>query len=484
MKIKKLFSNIEAKIIGPDVEISGLTANSKAVQSGDLFIAKKGERFDGCAFIDEAIRAGAQAIVTDLYNPFLKGITQVVLPYYPLLEHHLAEKFYQNPSKHLWVAGVTGTNGKTTVAYMIYHLLENLDKGGAALISTIEQIIGERHVPSTMTTPDLLTVQRLLFDVCRAKKESVVMEATSHALDQGRLLGIDFDVAIFTNLTDEHLDYHETMEKYAKAKSKLFTSLGANSLALLNKDCPYAAFMKPSCSTWSYSLHPGADLSAWIQHSCIQGTECTIDFQGKKTSFFLPFIGHYNVQNFLAAAGALLWKGITIEALQKQAAKLPAVPGRLERIKGAPFDIIVDFAHNPGALESLLLLLRPLTPGRLVLVFGCGGERDRLKRPKMGSIAEKYADLIFLTSDNSRSEDPSKIIAEIAQGVVQKEKMRQIVSRREAIYAALNDCLPGDTLVIAGRGHESTLHEGHFKQPFNDASVIRELCSPENLFRK
>lgn len=454
----------------------GISANSKSIKNGDLFLAKKGMLFDGNHYIDEAVLGGACAVVTQCYNPFLTSITQVVVHSIEEIELLLAEKFYGNPSRSLFTIGVTGTSGKTTVVYMLQQLLD------CAMLSTVEHRFGGRHLPSSMTTPDFWTMWNLMQEMVQKGERTLCMEVSSHALVQKRVNGIDFDIGIFTNLTHDHLDYHQDMEQYAHAKSLLFSSLRSEAIALICHDSPYANRMVQECRArvMTYSLcNPSADFYAKILDQNLFQTIFELFWKGKSILFTMPLTANHNVLNLTAALAAALLQGIEPYFLQKRVKLLKAPPGRLEKIDvKAPFDVFIDYAHKPEALRSILELLKPYVKGRLILVFGCGGDRDREKRPLMGKIGTYYADHTILTKDNSRNEDPRQIIEQIMEGVVKGSSYEVIYDRKLAIEKAMMIAREGDTLLIAGKGHELWMEEGKLRIPFDDKQVALSFFSP------
>lgn len=446
MKLKKLIEDLPITLFrgSKELEITGLCSHSKKVAPGHLFIAKVGSYDDGSKYIDEALSAGAAAILTDLPDPSLKA-TQLITEDVRRMEAQLAAKFYGDPSRELFMVGVTGTNGKTTVAHLVRHLLD----GG--MIGTIEYVIGQRHIPADLTTPDIITNQKLLREMVRVGCKACVMEVSSHALEQGRVEGIDFDIAIFTNLSQDHLDYHGSMEAYAAAKAKLFSGLKREAKAIV----PFGEKrMIENCKAEviTYGIEEGdvaaRELRCAGDHSC---------FVLDGVDYKVPLVGRFNVMNCLAA----------LAVKRGNLADFPQVRGRLERVCG---HIYIDFAHTPEALEKVLLALREFARGRIVLVFGAGGDRDRTKRPKMGQVAVRYADITILTADNPRSEDPHKICEEIAHPDALIE-----VDRRKAIARALALAAPEDVVLIAGKGHESDQIFAHKTVPFDDRQVVLEL---------
>jgi UDP-N-acetylmuramoyl-L-alanyl-D-glutamate--2,6-diaminopimelate ligase len=488
MRIKKLFKDIpDCQIKGSkETAITGISANSKIVAPGNLFIAKKGKTHDGGQFIPEALEAGACAILTDLYDPSLKQVVQIIHPNIAAIEPLLAAEFYQHPSDELFMVGITGTNGKTTTSFIIKSLLDRFC-GPCGLIGTIEYIVGSHRYQATRTTPDVLNNHKMLREMCLSCYQSAVMEVTSHALDQGRVEKIDFDVAVFSNLTVDHLDYHQTMENYCAAKRKLFADLGKHrrkkagkKWAVINQDSPWASRIidGSSASCLTYGIDQPADLQASHIRLEWNGTRADITFQGKTVECFWPFVGRFNIYNCLAAMGVLLTQGFSLEALGDHMAALDPVRGRLEPVNNDKgLKIYVDFAHSDDALINVLQTLSEFKTGRLIVVFGCGGDRDRTKRPKMAEASERYADFSWVTSDNPRSEDPLAICQEITQGFKRKDSFCVEIDRRSAIQKAIEMAEEKDIILIAGKGHETYQIFAHKTLEFDDVKVAAEICA-------
>lgn len=464
VKIKKLFRNIPVAAIrgSKEIEITGLTANSKGVAPGNLFIAKRGLTVDGARFIPEAIAAGATAVLTDLYDPFYPHITQILHPNVASIEAAIAKEFYNEPDRDLFLVGITGTNGKTTVSYLVRHLLET-QKEPCGLIGTIEWIVGHHVFPSGKTTPDAIQNYKLLREMADTGCTACAMEVSSHALDQRRVQGIEFDVCVFTNLTQDHLDYHVSMQRYAEAKARLFTDLEEGKkryakCAVVNADSSYAGQMIADCPSriLLYGIEAACDLRATSISFAPQGTTFTLDYLGQQERVSSSLIGRYNVYNLLAAAGVGLARGIPLKQIAAALSSFARVPGRLESVPNARgIPIFVDYAHTDDALLNVLKTLREFKRGRLITVFGCGGNRDPLKRSKMGAVAEAYSDLPIITSDNPRNEDPMKIIDAILTGLKTPEKALVIPDREMAIQRAIELAQPDDLILIAGKGHET-----------------------------
>ncbi len=488
MKLKQLLKGIQSVEIkgSKEVEILHLCNNSKMVSPGSLFFAKKGLTQEGSAFLQEAKMAGASAVVLDLFDPFLQGLVQVITPDILGVEALVAQRFYGFPSRKLLCVGITGTSGKTTTSYLIKHLLDA--KGcSAGLIGTIEWKIKDTVFPASFTTPDVLTNQKLLHEMALVGCKSVVMEVSSHALHQQRVEGIDYDIALFTNLSEEHLDYHANMEEYASVKAGLFASLGKKGdfgkpypkMAILNQDNPWMSRMIRDLTTdyLTYGLFPGAELRAEEIKLSPEGNTCLISYHGKKVPFRSALIGRFNIYNCLAAIAFGLAMEWDLEEVLACLSSFSGVPGRLERvINEEGKKIFVDYAHKPDALKNVLETLREISKGRVLCLFGCGGNRDRLKRPKMGAIATELADAVFITSDNPRSEDPEIIIQEILAGVLRKEKVCVEVDRKKAIEKAIQAMEKDDVLLIAGKGHEPYQIFSHQTIHFDDRIIAKEYC--------
>jgi len=489
MKLKKLLKEIPVKQVrgSKEIEITGVCSNSKLVAPGNLFIAKKGLIDDGAQYIPEAIAGGAIAVVTDFYDPTLKNITQVIHPEVNLIEGLLAAYYYQFAGNELFMVGVTGTNGKTTSSFLIKHLLDCLNSP-CGLIGTIEYIIGPHRYQATRTTPDVTSNHKMLREMVLQECKSAVLEVTSHALIQGRVQSIDFDVAIFTNLTLDHLDYHQTMDNYCAAKNKLFRSLNPNknkkkkgfpTTAIVNADSPWVNKMTEGCQAkiFTYSIENPADLRATQIKLTVSGTVFTLNYKNQQVACHWPLIGRFNVYNCLAAASVGLIRGEPLEKIAAILETFPAVPGRLEAVPNdLGLKIYVDFAHSDDALANVLECLRELKTGRIIIVFGCGGDRDHSKRPKMAQVAEEFADVSIVTSDNPRSEDPESICRMILKGFKRKDSHVVELDRRQAIERAIEMATPDDIILIAGKGHETYQIFAHKTIEFDDRKTAAQIC--------
>lgn len=452
MKLSALFKDLDVKIHGKaSLEVGDLSLHSKFVKPKDLFIAAKGFADDGNCYIEEAVQSGAECVLTDFYNPFLK-VCQVITKDPKALVPILAKRFYKDPSKKLFLVGITGTNGKTTTSYILRHLLGEKQ---CALLGTIEYLIQDRSYPAPLTTPDSITLNKYMLEMTKSGCSSCVMEASSHALDQNRVSELSFDLGIFTNLSKEHLDYHKDMLSYAAAKSKLFEMATLGSI--INLDDPYSDFMMhhSKARVYTYSVKESADLFATEIRASKEGTHFVANYKGEKKEVFLPLFGSFNAQNALAAMLACLIKGASFVEIIDRLKTLKPIPGRLEKLPLKGKSVYVDFAHKEKALEEVLKTLSSFKVGKLITVFGCGGNRDREKRPLMGAIAESFSDVVILTNDNPRSEDPDQILDEIEAGMKKQKEMYRIKDRKAAIQKALEMASSKDIVLIAGKGHET-----------------------------
>jgi UDP-N-acetylmuramoyl-L-alanyl-D-glutamate--2,6-diaminopimelate ligase len=487
MKLKKLFKDLpDATIKGSKTtEIHGLCSDSRLLAPGDLFIAKRGENYDGNDFAMKAAESGAVAILTDLFHPFLT-IPQIIHPNFADIESIITDRFYSSPSKDLFSVGITGTNGKTTCCYLIKSLLDAIKKP-CGLIGTIEYILGEDIIhPSSCTTPDIISNQKMLRDMLRHDCQAVALEISSHALTQDRVKGISFDVMVFTNLSQDHFDYHKTIEHYKAAKSSLFSEKYAKTglkapfpVAIVNADdesMPSIVKDFPG-TTLTYGIENDAEVRASNIMLSSTGTSCDISYGDEEISFSWSLFGRHNIYNALTAfcCGVLLGK--TLSEVSAAISSFPSVPGRLERVDiDSAASLYIDYAHTADALHKTLLALRQIAQKRIITVFGCGGNRDKEKRKPMGRIAEELSDLSIITSDNPRGEDPSIICEEISQGFTSEEKYIIQPDRTEAIRYALDIAQDGDIILLAGKGHETHQILQHQTIPFDEKHIVMKLC--------
>jgi UDP-N-acetylmuramoyl-L-alanyl-D-glutamate--2,6-diaminopimelate ligase len=476
-----LFEGVVAGPEGPDlhaVEVAHLTDDSRAVEAGGAFVAIRGTEADGHTYIESAVDAGAQLVVCEDV-PEAPGERFPATHFVDVTDTRvalaeMAAALYGDPADALQMVGVTGTNGKTTVAFLLHHLLDALGET-AGLISTIEVRTGADTDEAALTTPGPVALQRTLRRMVDHDCTACAMEVSSHALDQDRVHGIDYEVGIFTNLTVDHLDYHGTPLAYRLAKKKLFDELGADATALYNLDDEDGPKIvaDTAATPVSFALDREADIRPEIRESRLDGLR--LAFDGRECDVRL--VGHFNAYNVAAAYGTGCALGHEADAVLDALAEAPPVPGRFEQLvfEGGP-TVIVDYAHTPDALARLLQAVRELIPSGATLwcVFGCGGDRDETKRRTMGSIAEQRADRVIVTSDNPRTEEPESILNDIRRGVSRPNDMHWIVDREAAIRTAAEEAGPDDVVVIAGKGHEAYQIIGTEKRPFDDRTIARK----------
>lgn len=464
-------------------DIMGLQNDSRQVKPGDLFIAYPGAAADGRLFMQQASLSGAAAILFDPEHvpddvEFPRHIPCV--PFMQLSSHlsGIASRFYNHPSQALSITGVTGTNGKTTIAYQLAQAYALLGEK-AAYIGTLGQGPVKSLQPLSNTTPDALYLQHCLHDYHHQGIQHVCMEVSSHALCQGRVNHIDFTQAIYTNLSHEHLDYHHTMEAYALAKSDMF-AIPSLKWSIINHDDAYAGLMeskiKTGCQKLTYGLTDGCDVRALHWDISMLGNEMEVVSPWGQHHFHVRVLGKFNVYNSLAVFSSLLASGVDTTKAVRVMSQLSASPGRMDVVAEKPC-VIVDYAHTPDALDNVLATLSQLKQGKLIVVFGCGGDRDKTKRPMMGKIASLYADIVMITSDNPRTEEPIQIIKEIEAGVSAAKKVLKIIDRKEAIQHALALAEEKDIVLIAGKGHEDYQIIGKQRLAFSDQAVVRECLN-------
>lgn len=481
VKLKKLLKNIDVVVKGSkEIEITGVCEDSKFTKPNDLFIARKGKVFDGTHFIPEAIRGGATCLLTDLYNPFYPKITQIISPDVKKTALKIAKAYYENPQDSLVMIGITGTSGKTTVSYLVKHLLDHIDMQ-AGVIGTNGYQIKDSVLAASRTTPDNITSLKILKDAVNKNLKSVVMEVSSHGLDQERVDFIPFNAAIFTNITHEHLDYHGSMDEYFNAKKKLFSLLDLshkkNTCAIINADDPKSSDLVENISvkTLTYGIHSKADVLAKDLTLTIDGMSFTLCYNGEEEHFSSKLVGEFNVYNLLAAISMGIHYQKSLEELSKIFSSFSLVEGRLQKVlEYKKCHVFVDYAHKVEALKNVLMTLRANAKGKIITVFGCGGNRDRMKRKLMAKMAETYSDFTIVTDDNSRNEDPKKIISEIVLGFT-KNRHLIVSDRREAIKKALDMASSNDIVLIAGKGHEKVQIYSHKTLPFDDKEVVCEF---------
>ena len=488
MKLDALLNNVaRISVDGPlDREITSIAYDSRRVKPGCLFVAMKGEKVDGAIFIDNAIAAGAEAVVAE--SGQAKGrATGIVVANARETLADLAANFYQHPGRHLKVAGITGTNGKTTTAFLLKHICEAVLLR-CGLLGTVRYEIGERILPATRTTPESLEVQDLLWQMRAAGCKAAAMEVSSHALVQARVRGIEFDAAIFSNLTQDHLDFHQTMEAYFEAKALLFSGLAKQKKkgkAVINLDDRYGAQLvnrfKNDLPVITYGVGALADFRASNVRIDFNGTSYQLDALGRSYLVRLPLIGQFNVYNSLAAIAGASAMGVEVRAAVLSLANATAVPGRLEAVPAQrQFRVFVDYAHTDDALLNVIKTCRELNPARIIVVFGCGGSRDKTKRPRMGAVVDQHADFAIVTSDNPRKEEPLAIIEDIKPGL-KRGNYEVILDRREAIFKAIAMAQARDIILIAGKGHETYQEFADHTSPFDDVAVAREALEGKRV---
>ena len=453
--------------------ITGLTADSRQVEQGMLFCAIHGTADDGHRFVAAAAERGAVAALVEVQEP--APLLQVVVRDGRRAAAVAAETWYDRPAAQLDLTGVTGTNGKTTTVTLVRHVLSALEPMGSIGTLGAMDPTGE-PVPSeagNLTTPGPIDLQATLAALLQRGARGVAMEVSSHSLDQGRVDGLVFRAAIFTNLTRDHLDYHKTMEEYFRAKAKLLQFLAPDGLAVVNADDPAWKKLRRDHRRVEFGER-GGDVTARGVTLDASGARFELVTPAGSAGVRLPLLGRFNVANALAAAACAWGLGVPIETVAERLTHAPQVPGRMERIAERPCTVLRDYAHTPDALERALDALRPLTRGRLIVVVGAGGDRDRGKRAPMGAIAVQRSDVAVATSDNPRTEDPEKILDEVEAGMVGTRHHRE-VDRRKAIALALELAREGDTILLAGKGHETYQVIGTEKQPFDEREIVREL---------
>lgn len=486
MDLKGLISVLAVKTLknceeaGP--QIAGLSFNSETVSPGQLFTCIRGSQGDGHDYHLEAARAGAAAL---LVEEFLDSpLPQVRVPDTRTALALVAARFYGYPAEYLRMLGVTGTNGKSTTACILSHILRQAGISTATL-GTIGYWIDNKPEEASVTTPDPVSLQRLLARFRDRGGQKVVMEVSSHAISQKRTLSCNFDVGIYTNLTQDHLDYHQTFARYRAVKGTFISSVAGTGgweqpprCIIINIDCPQHRYYleRANSEVIKYSINsPNADIRASSIETSAQGTTFSLETWLGCFSVTMPLLGLYNVANVLAASAAALNEGVSPNQLVTSLASVAGVPGRFQRVnRGQPFTVIVDYAHTPDGLANVLKAARTLTQGKVLVVFGCGGDRDQGKRPQMGGIASELADICVVTDDNPRSEDPDFITRQIIQGI-NKKNYCVIHDRRQAIAQALSRAIPGDVVIIAGKGHETYQIIGTRRLFFDDAQAAAEI---------
>ncbi|MBX6352180.1 MAG: UDP-N-acetylmuramoyl-L-alanyl-D-glutamate--2,6-diaminopimelate ligase [Thermoflavifilum sp.] len=466
-----------------DPEITGVTADSRKATAGCLFIAIRGHTVDGHDFAVQAVERGAVAVLAERELPI--PVPQLVVPDSRLASAIVADVFHRHPSRDLNVIGVTGTNGKTTTTHLIRHVLE-VSGRPSGLIGTLGVRMGDTLLEGVNTTPEAVELHATLAQMRDQGLSHCVMEVSSHALELRRVAGIRFRTAVFTNLTQDHLDFHGTMERYRAAKGKLFSRLGnaygdtvaEMSYAVVNADDEAGSFMAEQSvmETVTYGIHAKADVRAEDVELSASGCRFRARTFAGDADVRLRLTGRFNVYNALAALAAAIIEGIPVEEAARALGEVPGIPGRLEAVDaGQPFAVLVDYAHTPDSLENALRTVREFAQGRVITVIGCGGDRDAGKRPIMARTAVTWSHHVLFTSDNPRTEDPEKILDDMIRGVEgMAGHWERIADRRAAIARAIDLAQPGDVVLLAGKGHETYQIIGRTKYPFDDRQVARE----------
>ncbi len=490
VQVTKMFQTMYGRmVVTHDVEVNTIQYDSRKVSTNDCFVAIRGTGVDGHTFVNVAIERGAKVVVLEndsiLPDSYFMhaGVVKIVVPDSRKALAIISANYYGHPSRSMKLVGVTGTNGKTTTTHLVRSIFETAGMK-AGLVGTIEYRIGDEIISATHTTPESLELNELFATMLNQGCSAVTMEVSSHALHQSRVYGLDFDTAVFTNLTQDHLDYHGTMEAYFQAKKILFDELKPSACAVTNLDDAYGKtiFSSTSAARMTYSAQHSADVEARNISLSIDGTKFEIVHDSVTTTIATPLVGRFNVYNILAAFSAGIAMGIPNETIREGVEKVQSVRGRFEKIRSPlGWTAIVDYAHTPDALEKCLRTIHEVLPdenrGKIIAVFGAGGDRDKSKRPLMGAVAGTLSDIAVVTSDNPRTEEPATILEEIIHGLPKGTKFIRELNRRTAIQRAIQLAKPGDVVLIAGKGHEDYQVIGTRKIHFSDREVVEEFLS-------
>jgi UDP-N-acetylmuramoyl-L-alanyl-D-glutamate--2,6-diaminopimelate ligase len=488
VQVTKLFELVYGQFaVTHDIEVERIQYDSRKIKRGDCFVALRGTGTDGHRFMESAVERGAKVVVLEqdsaLPDSYFMhtGVVKIVVPDSRKALALLSANYFGHPSRELTTVGVTGTNGKTTTTHLIKSVLEAAGQR-VGLIGTIEYKIGDEVIPASHTTPESLELNELLARMRGAGCQSVSMEVSSHALHQSRVFGLEYDVAVFTNLTQDHLDYHGTMEEYFGAKKLLFNNLQDDAAAVTNCDDSWGMQIASlsRARTLTYGVTEGADVQASDIHLSLAGTTFRLRSGNEVTTLSSSLVGRFNVYNILAAYSTGVALGHTHETIAAGITAVQNVRGRFERIVSPQgWTAIIDYAHTPDALEKCLQTIHDILPkerhGKIITVFGAGGDRDTTKRPLMGNVVGSLSDLVIVTSDNPRTEDPERILDDIVKGIPREATALREVDRRSAILAALRKARSGDVVLIAGKGHEDYQVIGKEKRHFNDREIVEEF---------
>lgn len=492
--MKKIFE-ISGKIPGAvvigdkNLICTGLERDSRKVTEGCLFVAIKGANFDGHDFLEDVQKKGAVAVLSEKDFTPPKDMTLIKVPNLENALKTIVPFFYDYPTQKMRIIGITGTNGKTTTSYLIRHILREQGKK-VGLIGTIQIMIEDEIINASNTTPDIVELYSILSKMKTQEMDYVVMEVSSHALALERVAGVEFTSAIFTNLTQDHLDFHKTMKNYREAKTLLFKSLSKgiakdNKCAVINIDDPAGDYMLQAadCKHITYSINGNSAICAKNVEVSSTGTNFTLTGEYGEAPIHLNLTGRFNVYNALGAIGALLGENIPLNSIKTSLQTFQNVAGRFERVGGKEISVIVDYAHTPDGVENALKTAREIAKNRIIAVFGCGGDRDKTKRPIMGQIAAKFADVVIATSDNPRTENPESILADVMAGVnesIGNNLCESILDRKTAIKRAVEIARPGDVVAILGKGHENYQILNTGKIHFDDREIAREALKEYN----
>ena len=484
MQLDKLLKSAGLDAFCPtsDPDVTAVVYDSRQAGPGSCFVAVRGSENDGHDFISAAVDSGCCAVVCEDPVDVPDTVSLVVVEDSHIALGRLAQAFQGGPADKLVKVGVTGTNGKTTVTHLVHRIFEASGRP-TALLGTVGYETGQRSIESNATTPDPVALAEAMSEMVRARRTHLVMEVSSHALDQHRTAGVDFRVGVFTNISGDHLDYHGTIENYIAAKRRLFESLGPEGVAVINRDDDYAGEMAQAAKGGGaavkfYGLGPGCDYAGSMLNLDYSGASFNVTTAGGSIEVRSPMIGEHNVMNSLAAIGACEVLGVDLADISAALACSAVVPGRLEPVEGGgDFRVFVDYAHTDDALKNVLSALNDLKRGRLIVVFGCGGNRDRSKRPRMGKVASELADRVVVTSDNPRSEDPQAIIDQVLGGIdaAFRDRCDVCVDRRQAIETAIDEARGGDIVLIAGKGHETYQEIAGRRIDFSDVRTASEI---------
>ncbi len=488
MKLNHLLKGVGSVMIRGErrLDIENISYNSKQIKHSGLFFAIEGKNYNGYDFIDEAIERGAVSVAAEKDFVTYKSITKVIVEDIRKACALIAANFYSHPSQRVETTGITGTNGKTTTLYLIAAIMQYSGRN-CGMIGTINYRIGNRLIPAVNTTPSPIMLQMFLREMEMSGITNCIMEVSSHALDQNRVDAIEFNKAIFTNLTSEHLDYHKDMKEYFSAKSKLFGMLKEDAVAIINSDDNYGRLLiqEHKNRVLTYGINNKSDVRAFDIGTSCKGASFKVETPKQVLDIETDLIGTYNIYNILAAISFAYSTGLKPSDIQEAIRSFKGVPGRLQRVEvcdNKGFSVFIDYAHTDDALLNVLSTLKKIAKGVIIVVFGCGGDRDRKKRPGMAKVAAEFADYVVITSDNPRSEDPEKIIDDVVQGLPKDFKNYKVcIDRKKAIEYAISIVKSNDMVLIAGKGHESYQIFKDTTIPFDDKKIVEEVLEQNKV---